>query len=55
MDLYPMIEDSNLRPPPDVVDEVEEYEVKRIQWHEGGKRWWRHLVKWRGYPDSEAT
>jgi hypothetical protein len=30
MGLHTLIDDSNLKPPPDVVDEVEEYKVKRI-------------------------
>jgi hypothetical protein len=48
-------EDSNLWPPPDVIEEVEEYEVKRILDHKGGKRQRKYLVKWKGYPMSEVS
>jgi hypothetical protein len=37
-DLHLVDEDSNLWPPPDVIEEVEEYEVKRILDHKGRKR-----------------
>ena len=43
------------RPPPDLVDNAEEYEVKKIldSWL-FGRRWrLQYLVKWKGYPDSE--
>jgi hypothetical protein len=54
-DLHPVDEDSNLRPPPDVIEEVEEYKVERILDHKGGKRRRKYLVKWKGYPMSEAS
>jgi hypothetical protein len=37
MNLHPLIDNSNLRLPPDMVDEVEEYKVKRILQHKRGK------------------
>ena len=42
-----------LWPPPDLVEDEEEYEVEAIVSHRkvGGK--WRYMVKWKGYPTSE--
>jgi hypothetical protein len=48
-------EDSSLQPPLDVIEEVKEYEVERIMDHKGGKRQQKYLVKWKGYPMSEAS
>jgi hypothetical protein len=45
----------DLRPPPDIIDNEEEYEVEKIIDHRGGIRRRQYLVKWRGYPISEAT
>ena len=44
-----------LRPPPDLVEDEEEYEVEAIVSHRkvGGK--WRYMVKWKGYPTSENS
>ena len=45
------------RPPPDVIDGEEEYEVKAIRNH----RWFRrqrtlqYLIKWKGYPEADNT
>ncbi len=43
------------RPPPDLVNDQEEYKVEKIldsQRH--GRRWTlQYLVKWKGYPDSD--
>jgi hypothetical protein len=52
--LHPEIIDDNLRPPPDVIDGEEEYEVETLLDHRGGKRKDRrqYLVKWKGYPDT---
>jgi hypothetical protein len=47
------------RPPPEIIDEQEQYEVEAIRAHRMGK--WRkqmykqYLVKWRGYPEHENT
>ena len=54
-DLHPTIVDDNLRPPPDIINELEEYEVESIINHRGGKRRREYLVKWVGYPSSENT
>ena len=42
-------------PPPDLVDNAEEYEVKKILDSQLFGRRWRlqYLVKWKGYPDSD--
>ncbi len=43
------------RPPPDLVDNEEEYKVKKVldarQFGRGRKR--QYLIKWKGYPDSD--
>ena len=51
---HPRTANDNLRPPPDVIDDEEEYEVETLLDHRGGKRKTRrqYLVKWRGYPDT---
>src|ERR1700754_4681089 len=43
------------RPPPDLVDGEEEYEVEKVldQRHSGRRRKLQYLIKWKGYPDSE--
>jgi len=43
------------RPPPDLIDNEEEYEVEKVldtrQFGKGRKR--QYLIKWKGYPDSD--
>jgi hypothetical protein len=48
---HPRTTDDKLRPPPDIIDDEEEYEVETLLDHRGGKRKAQHqyLVKWRGY------
>jgi len=43
------------RPPPDLVDNKEEYEVEKIldSWQFGRGRKKQYLIKWKGYPDSD--
>ena len=43
------------RPPPDLVDNEEEYKVEKILDSQlfGWRKWLQYLVKWKGYPDSE--
>ena len=43
------------RPPPDLVDNTEEYEVEKILDSRlfGRRRRLQYLVKWKGYPDSD--
>ncbi len=43
------------RPPPDLVNDQEEYEVEKIldSQHHSRKRALQYLVKWKGYPDSD--
>jgi len=43
------------RPPPDIINQEEEYEVEDIIDHRGSRHRRQYLVKWRGYPPSEAT
>ena len=42
-------------PPPDLVNNTEEYEVKKVldSWLFGRRRQLQYLVKWKGYPDSD--
>jgi hypothetical protein len=44
-----------LRPPPDLVDGVEEYEVEKVldSCRHGRGRKLQYLIKWIGYPDSD--
>jgi len=43
------------RPPPDLVDNQEEYKVKKVlDSQHFGKKWKKqYLIKWKGYPDSD--
>ncbi len=43
------------RPPPDLVDKEEEYEVKKIldSWRFGKRCKLQYLIKWKGYPDLD--
>ena len=45
------------RPPPDLIDGEEEYEVERIvnHRHYGKSRRLQYLIKWKGYPESDNT
>jgi hypothetical protein len=45
------------RPPPELIDEEEEYQVERIMghWRTGQGNKLQYLVKWMGYPDSDNT
>jgi hypothetical protein len=47
------------RPSPEVIDQVEEYEVEAIRTHRlgkwKGKMYKQYLVKWKGYPEWENT
>jgi hypothetical protein len=45
------------RPPPDLIDGEEEYEVERIINHRrhGRSRVLQYFVKWKGYPESDNT
>jgi hypothetical protein len=54
-ELHPDEVDDALRPPPDIVDGEEEYEVERVLEHKGNKRKRSYLIKWKNYPISEAT
>src|SRR6266436_6299666 len=45
------------RPPPDLIDGEEEYEVERIVAHQqfGRTKQLQYLIKWKGYPESDNT
>ena len=45
------------RPPPDLVDGEEEYEVEKVidAKQIGKKKKWHYLIKWKGYPTSDNS
>jgi hypothetical protein len=45
------------RPPPDLIDGEEQYEVETIRSHRchGRKKQLQYLIKWKGYPESDNT
>jgi len=45
------------RPPPDLIEDAEEYEVETIinHRHYGHRRQLQYLIKWRGYPSLDNT
>jgi hypothetical protein len=45
------------RPPPDLVNDVEQYRVEAIKSHQCYGRWrqLQYLIKWKGYPKSDNT
>ena len=45
------------RPPPDLVDGEEEYEVEKVidAKQIGRKKKWHYLIKWKGYPASDNS
>ena len=45
------------RPPPDLINNEEEYKVKQIKAHRnfGRSKHLQYLIKWKGYPESENT
>ena len=45
------------RPPPDIIDNEEQYEVEAIRSHRyhGKRKQLQYLVKWKGYPESDNT
>ena len=44
-----------LRPPPDLIEGEEEWEVEAIVGHKLYRGKWRFLVKWKGYPTSDNS
>ena len=45
------------RPPPDLIDNEEEYEVEQIKahWNFSTSKCLQYLIKWKGYPESDNT
>jgi len=45
------------RPPPDLINDEEQYEVEQIRNHRysGRNRTLQYLIHWKGYPDSDDT
>ena len=46
---------ANLRPPPELINEEEEYEVEKVLRHRKKGRLLEFLIKWKGYPEEEAS
>jgi hypothetical protein len=44
-----------LHPPPDLIDSIEEHEVKFITRHRSCGQSHQYLVKWKGYPTTDNT
>jgi hypothetical protein len=44
-----------MRPPPDVIEGEEQYEVKTIRAYRWRNRKLQYLIKWKGYPESDNT
>ena len=44
-----------LRPPPDIEDDVEQWEIETILNHRKRGRGYQYYVRWKGYPIREAT
>ena len=42
-----------MKPPPDLIEGEEEYEVEAITNHKKWDREYQYLVKWKGYPISD--
>src|SRR5260370_22636590 len=45
------------RPPPDLIEGEEEYEVEKVinHWHSSRARTLQYLIKWKGYPEANNT
>ena len=43
------------RPPPDIVNEEEEYEVEKILSSRRRGNSYKYLIKWKGYPNSDNS
>ena len=43
------------RPPPDLLEEQEVYEVETIVKHRRRGKGYQYFIKWKGYPIEEAT
>ena len=43
------------KPPPDLIDDEESYEVEAILNHRRIQNRFQYLIKWQGYPSSENT
>ena len=46
---------NDTRPPPDIIDDEEEYEVEAILAHRHQGRSLQYLIKWKGYDTSYNT
>ena len=53
----PKHEPNYSRPPPDLIEGMEEYEVESIcsHWHHRPRQQLQYLLKWKGYPESDNT
>ena len=44
-----------IKPPPDLIDGQEEFEIESIIGHRKKGRQWEFLIKWKGYASSDQT
>ena len=50
-----LLSNTDTWPPPDIIDDVPEYEVEEIRGKRKFRRRIEYLVKWKGYPHEEST
>jgi hypothetical protein len=43
------------KPPPDLIDDKEEYKIETIVSHRQKGNQWQSLIKWKGYPTSDNS
>jgi len=43
------------KPPPDLIDNQEEFEIEAIISHRRKGNQWQYLIKWKGYPTSDNS
>ena len=44
-----------IRPPPDLIDNEEEFEIETIVSHRRKGNQWQYLIRWKGYPTSDNS
>ena len=44
-----------IRPPPDIINKEEQYEVEAILQHRRQGKGWKYFVKWKDYPSSKNS
>ena len=44
-----------IKPPPELINNQEEYEIEMISAHKQKGKQWLYLIKWKGYGSNENT